>query len=56
MDKMTSPRHPALVAYPLDKFPFLFDDSPITEGQATDLIRMGLRHRVFRRELSSRTV
>lgn len=49
---MTSRSSPALVAFPLESFPFLFDDSPITEGQAQTLIRLGLRHRVFRRVLS----
>ena len=49
---MTSQVSPVLIAYPLESFPFLFDDSPITEGQAQTLIRLGLRHRVFRRVLS----
>lgn len=49
MSEMTSATPPSLLAFPLERFPFLFDDSPITEGQARDLIRIGLRHRVYRR-------
>lgn len=39
----------SLVAFPLEAYPFTFDDSPITKEQAATLIRLGLRHRVYRR-------
>ena len=53
---MTSGPSATLVAFPLEAFPFCFDDSPITEEQAETLIRIGLRHRIFRRVLSERQV
>jgi hypothetical protein len=49
MSKMTSPKRQTLVAFPLEAYPFTFDESPITEEQAGTLIRLGLRHRVYRR-------